>query len=186
MKVCTKCYNCKNLEDFHNDKKRKDGKYIICKECHYSYMRGRYKDPKVKQKRIDYHERIKNDPVFIMRAKQRSDNFYNSLLGRARTLFNNAKKSPAAKKHPFTLTLNHIIEGIEKGRCAVTGMEFQLINRGVNKKNHLAPSVDRIDSTVGYTDENTRIVCWWYNMAKGELTDNQMKNCCRRVVENET
>ena len=38
-----KCCKCKTIclkSIFHNDKKRKDGLYLICKFCHKSYYDG--------------------------------------------------------------------------------------------------------------------------------------------------
>jgi len=32
-KKCSKCHNIKSLEDFHNDKSRKDGHHAYCKDC---------------------------------------------------------------------------------------------------------------------------------------------------------
>src|SRR6185312_16287958 len=33
MKICKKCNLEKDLDSFHRDKKMKDGKYYICKQC---------------------------------------------------------------------------------------------------------------------------------------------------------
>ena len=54
----------------------------------------------------------------------------------------------------------------------------------VGNGNASAPSIDRIDSSKGYSNENTRIVCRWYNMAKGELSDEEMYKMCKLVVDN--
>jgi hypothetical protein len=37
MKLCPKCDQEKNLEDFHNERKRKGGKAYWCKKCALKY-----------------------------------------------------------------------------------------------------------------------------------------------------
>ena len=37
MKLCPKCGQEKDLSDFHNEKKRKDGKQYWCKKCALKY-----------------------------------------------------------------------------------------------------------------------------------------------------
>lgn len=41
--------------------------------------------------------------------------------------------------------------------------------------NPLAPSLDRIDSSLGYTDKNTRMVLHFVNNAKSDMTDEQFR-----------
>lgn len=184
MKNCPKCDQIKPVNCFHNDRSRHDGKYPICKECHYRYTRERHQRPDVKQKKLDRYHRIKNTEKYKIDAKDRGEKFYNSVEGRARTLFNNAKKSSKKHGHTFNLTLEKLIKTIESGVCQVTGVSFEMNNdfRKMYKKNPLSPSIDRIDPMKGYTDENTRIVIWWYNMAKGELSDLTMKDFCSKVT----
>lgn len=52
-----------------------------------------------------------------------------------------------------------------KGRCEVSGIEFDLAHEGPNLRRPYAPSVDRLDSAKGYTPENTRVVCVAVNLA---------------------
>lgn len=52
-------------------------------------------------------------------------------------------------------------------RCAVTGIALDLSppTDGQKKRRPWAPSIDRIDSTKGYTKNNSRIVCCAANFA---------------------
>ena len=43
-------------------------------------------------------------------------------------------------------------------------------------------SVDRISSDDGYTRNNIRLVCWWVNMAKDTLEDDEFLIKCKAVV----
>ena len=49
------------------------------------------------------------------------------------------------------------------GRCEVTGLLFSTDTS--IKRNPLSPSIDRIDSSLGYTQSNCRVVCYAVNIA---------------------
>jgi hypothetical protein len=56
--------------------------------------------------------------------------------------------------------------GVQGGRCALTGKAFDLQKIGAGQaKRPYAPSLDRIDSTSGYTGDNIRLVCQVVNFA---------------------
>lgn len=59
MKNCTKCGQDKPLDDFHNDKSKKDGKRPNCKLCHNTQIMDAYRvDPSVRLARAkDYYEK---------------------------------------------------------------------------------------------------------------------------------
>ena len=86
------------------------------------------------------------------------------------------------KKFDFDLDEQWIKDKINEG-CSRTHMKFDLtlINR-----NPLAPSVDRIDITKGYTKDNCQVVIWAYNQAKGWFTDKDVKKMCKAYWENKT
>jgi hypothetical protein len=48
-------------------------------------------------------------------------------------------------------------------RCAVTGLRFS--NEVIANRRPYAPSIDRIDSALGYTKDNCRLVCAAVNIA---------------------
>ena len=184
MKFCKKCSTEKPLSDFYDSAARTDGKYPYCKVCHQAYMRNRYStDPTVRTKRIaNYAKRRVDDPEFIAANKRRSAEFYESIEGRARTLLTGARRRDAN----CSVTLEHIVQGIQRGHCPVTGIRFDLTTGhqalSGRSKSPYSPSLDRIDSRKGYTNENTRIVIWQYNMAKGELADYEILFICQQIV----
>lgn len=65
------------------------------------------------------------------------------------------------------LFLNH------KGKCFYTGLSYSLNGEGM--KNPLTVTVDRIDSSIGYTKDNIVFCCFFVNNAKGPWELNQMK-----------
>jgi hypothetical protein len=71
----------------------------------------------------------------------------------------------------FDLTREWIAERLAVGVCEVTGLPLELSKPPGSRFHPWAPSVDRIDSKKGYTQDNCRVVCWIYNMAKSEWSD---------------
>jgi hypothetical protein len=101
-------------------------------------------------------------------AKWRANNpKYNSqahtkrMLGeksRALLLIKGAKRRAKEKNSQFLLTLNDVLPQIQKGKCELTGLSFDFTPMGKRTRNPYAPSIDRIDSSKGYTPDNVRIV----------------------------
>ena len=65
----------------------------------------------------------------------------------------------------FNLTIAWLTKKIKAGRCEVTGLPFDTAKKIFN------PSIDRIDSAIGYVEDNCRLVCWGYNSMKLDNTD---------------
>lgn len=80
-------------------------------------------------------------------------------------------KYRAAKKEiEFTLDRSEYSELVRRAnnRCEITGIPFNSWspNSHVESKKHpFRPTIDRIDSRIGYTKENCRIVCYIANLA---------------------
>lgn len=66
------------------------------------------------------------------------------------------------------------------GACEITGIKFR---RAVNgKQNSFSPSIDRIDSSKGYTQTNCRFILCALNRFKGDDTDDVMYLIARILV----
>lgn len=110
--------------------------------------------------------------------QQRLLDFTRNVITRAR---NNAKGRRGIE---CTLTRDDAVELLTKSAwaCAVTGVRFTL--EAVSGKRPYAPSVDRIDSSKGYTVENCRIVCVAANYAMnvwGEQVLRKMLTTAKRT-----
>lgn len=92
--------------------------------------------------------------------------WYDSLEGRSARLLNKARARAKQRGIICTLTHKWILERLEQGKCSVTGLPFKL----GTKRGPWTPSIDRIDLTDGYTLENSQVVVWLYNAAKGDCT----------------
>jgi hypothetical protein len=71
MKICTKCKNPKELEDFPIKKITKDGHGYICKKCQRDFSKKHYYNNK-KQYSIRNKRRAKEAKEFIINIKKNS------------------------------------------------------------------------------------------------------------------
>lgn len=83
-----------------------------------------------------------------------------------------ARKRAIRKKLEFSLTLPQLLTLARRAdnHCEVTGLPFVHDPEGYRRR-PFAPSIDRIDSSIGYTFSNVRIVCCCVNAALNEWGD---------------
>lgn len=101
--------------------------------------------------------------------KQRFEKFYCTVKGRAGHLLNNAKQRARRYGLEYSINYDWLKPKLERGLCEVTGIPLVLkINGGKgHADNSFSPSLERKDNALGYTQDNTQLVCWIYNRAKG-------------------
>ena len=69
------------------------------------------------------------------------------------------------------------------GKCAISGMDIAFVKQdGKNKRGHSA-SLDRIDSSKGYTPDNVQWVHKTINIMKGDMPDKEFLKICGEIVE---
>lgn len=68
----------------------------------------------------------------------------------------------------------------QNGKCALTGipMTYKFYEGRVNSN----LSIDRIDSTKGYTKDNIQLVCMAANQMKNDLPQEEFLNMCKLVI----
>jgi hypothetical protein len=109
------------------------------------------------------------------RAKKNS-----TIEGRASVFLQNAKKSAVKRQQAFALTVDDIV-GCWKQQaeiCAYSGRPMTLEAGQLN-----TVSIERIDSAVGYTPENTILVCQAINRMKSDFGFEDFYNLCRDVAD---
>jgi len=124
------------------------------------------------QKKIDILKGT-DESKYFERKERKEKALANPLLYRARTLFYSAKKRANDRGIPFNITLDFVIDKLEKGRCESTGLKFKIkeySERGdkYEKINSRAPSLDQIKPSEGYTKDNVRLVCDHFNKMKND------------------
>ena len=90
-----------------------------------------------------------------------------------------AKKRARKDNLEFSITNLFVTELWNKqlGKCAKTGVEMGRIG-----DKWLSPSIDRIDPSKGYVEDNVQWTCWRYNDAKSNMTDDAFIALCLAVA----
>jgi len=104
----------------------------------------------------------------------------NTLAGRMNSLLANARHHSKPRGHGApALTLEDLMEmwKEQQGLCAYTGWTMDVMTGSP-----LVASLERKDSAIGYTVDNTLLVCWVANDAKGTLDHNRFVEMCRAVA----
>jgi hypothetical protein len=109
------------------------------------------------------------------RAKQNS-----TIQGRAVVFLRNAKKSAEKRNQEFSLNVEDIVDFWNKQDkiCAYSGLEMTLEAGKFN-----TVSIERIDSKIGYTKENTLLVCQAVNRMKSDFNFDDFYFMCKSVTE---
>lgn len=72
----------------------------------------------------------------------------------------------------------------QEGKCAISGLPMTY-NVGHGRNYHNI-SIDRIDSTKGYTKDNVQLVCAQVNMMKSDMTMEMFYNFCENILKNKS
>ncbi len=94
--------------------------------------------------------------------------------GRSIHLICHARKRAKHKNWLMTIDQKRIQTIIETGKCQLTGLPFDLLQEQTTFQNPYAPSLDRIDSSLGYLDSNVRVVLAAVNRALGQEGETTM------------
>jgi hypothetical protein len=87
-----------------------------------------------------------------------------------RALYFNAERRSAEARRAFAIRPADLLMAWRQagGRCAVSGIDFDLDAVMSRRRAPFAPSLDRIDSSLGYVPGNIRLVCQIVNFAMNE------------------
>ena len=179
VKQCSRCGEVKHYADYYL---RKSGTPMgtRCKKCLCEINREKWADPSHKErcseKRKLYHQT--NREALLVR----SADYYKTKRGRVKSMMKTARRRSNKFGEKPHITEEFLLELLEPGVCSVTGIAFCYEPVKNYKCNPYAPSIDRIDSNVGYIKQNVRMVIWQYNLMKGEISDSELLLICERLV----
>jgi hypothetical protein len=93
-------------------------------------------------------------------------------------------RNAKARSIEFLLDASDVQRIAEKanGRCMVSGIPFSN-GRSRHRKDPWAPSIDRIENSLGYTPENCRLVCTAVNLAMNEWGENVLRRIAESMVK---
>ena len=153
VKQCNICQEEKELINFSVNKASKDGLQYRCRSC----------DNKYQTKRRDNNKEATLSYGRKYQAKRRQDFEF-----RLQMLLRASKQRAALKQREHTLTLEDIKELYPAdGKCPVFGITLEFNSAGFRET---SPSLDRIDSSKGYTRDNVQVISWKANRLKAYAT----------------
>jgi hypothetical protein len=97
---------------------------------------------------------------------------------------NHLRLKAKTRKGSINITTAELVDLWErqKGKCALTDWKMTMRRRtGIVRTN---ASIDRIDSSKGYTLDNIQLVCVAANKAKFDLSHEEFVKLCRSVLTN--
>jgi len=166
FKECQECHIIKDLILFYKLHGSGDGRCDICMECYdknnTTSSNGGWAD-RHKKYRLNYHK------------EYRKNNQETCIKGRILT---GSRRRASDKGIEFDLDKEWVDSHVYSGLCEVTGLPFIY-----NGHSPFTPSIDRIDSSKGYTKDNCRIVCKLYNFAKNIFSDDDVMLLSRALVK---
>lgn len=155
--------------------KGKDGRYYKdCPQCgeSQSYLRKNYAE-----------ESLRLNKVCKKCSNRNTDNSHRGWHRGVRvSWFNQFKTSAELRNISWFLTLDDVADVMEEqdNKCSLTGWDISFPECGLP---HKAPaSIDRIDSTLGYTKDNIQLVVRKVNMMKQHYGQEEFIEVCKAVA----
>lgn len=197
IKTCSKCGQSQHISEFrlYNEK------YLSkkCKKCDNEYRREYHRNYRkenferiLKNRRKSKNREYKReyDREYCNknseRISERGREYRNTIIGKCRQLVNAAKVRSGRKNLEYNINADVIYVMImeQKQKCVQTGVKFTFDNKGDGSVNLKSPSLDRKDSSKGYTIENIQITCWFYNAGKGSSSDEEVWKLLNETFKN--
>jgi hypothetical protein len=173
-----KCWNKKKqdpifMEEFRAKKREYCSQPKIKEERRKGqneYYKRKCEDPEYRKhvsevSRSWRQRKIAEQPDFRERERATVRAWANTINGRVLHLLKHAKKRGQKNGHEVTITKEWLTAKLEIGLCESTGISFK---KEAGTRGPYTTTLDRIDNGKGYTEENTRVVIWAFNRAKGE------------------
>ena len=157
-KICNSCKEEKPFSDFTKNKAAPDGLQYKCSSCDVAYQKKRRAENP--QQQLDYQRSYQKN--------KRKDYNY-----RLQMLINASKQRAKNKNREHNITVEDIKAIYPlNGCCPIFGMKLEFNSAGFREN---SPSIDRIDSTKGYTPDNIQIISWKANRIKGYASTQELE-----------
>jgi len=169
FRKCLGCEEVRPLTEYWKNSRWPNGYNTYCKACRKSqtgsrkaYYRAYDDRPEVaEKKRLQSQRRHGKSPRIVMQI----------------TLRHGLKRRPT--ENPATIDDLMAKWTAQDGKCAVTGIAMTWAQ---GKVLPTSISLDRIDPEGGYSADNLRLVCHAVNAFKGRMTDAEMIDMARAIV----
>ena len=119
------------------------------------------------------------------RVKTQNDRVKRTLNGKLANLISTSRYRAKLSKREHSVCVDDLrkIYYDQDGKCAISGKEMSIRGKGCAANSPYSISLDRIDSTLGYTIDNVWLVCTGVNLMKSRLTMEQFIDFCNSVSE---
>jgi len=153
VKICKHCNEEKFISEFSKNYKSKDGLQYRCRSCDVAYQA---------QRRLNNKDKL--SLYYKNYQKKKRENFEYRL----QMLINASKQRSKIKNREHDISVQDIKDMYPiDGRCPIFGMILEFNEAGFRDN---SPSIDRIDSSKGYTRDNIQIISWKANRIKGSAS----------------
>jgi hypothetical protein len=161
------------LAEIRNKKKKLKKGYKLCARCLAEKKLDQFRpDKKVLDGRGSYCK-----PCLASWNKE----FHSrSPAHRLAMSLNTSKDTAKRKGLPHELTTSDLVKmwNDQDGKCSYTGLQMRYDGSGGPE----SVSLDRIDSTKGYTKENTVLCCVWVNRMKNDQPTDTLLHLCELIL----
>lgn len=104
-------------------------------------------------------------------------------------VYSDIKRNARIRNHEFDLSINYLWELFLKQdkKCALSGVNLNLKigeYKGRGERKNITASLDRIDSSRGYTKDNVQWVHKWINIMKGAIHNTDFISICHLISKN--
>jgi hypothetical protein len=177
-KVCKKCGEVKPLEEFVKNKTCKNGRAGICKQCSnaYSSKWKRENSERISKRRRERYAATEGLEV-KKRERRRMEEY--PLRVRCQMLRGGMKERAKKKNLEFDdgfFTVGYLMNRISRSSfCECCGKSLDYGFKFDKQKHDNSPSMDRVDSSGGYTKENVAVLCWLCNKRKQDSDENYLR-----------
>ena len=109
----------------------------------------------------------------------------NTLRGAANSKVSSARQRAKNKGLTFDIDIDYIVGLFEdqEGVCPLTGYEMVYRADKGTPEVFYSFSIDRIDSSKGYTKDNIQLICWGANQIKGTMTMDTLFEFVKDIYE---
>lgn len=175
IKKCKICNLEKEIDKFVKNKNSKNGYENICKVCKNARMRVYKKSNEYREYRRKYNNSYKNkEKENLIKRKNK-----NPLLYRSKILYGGMRDRAKAKGLEFDkdfFSVDYICERLtKKPYCECCKKQLDIGFKADKKFNDNSPSMDRVDSKLGYIKGNVAILCWKCNKHKQDSTSQELR-----------
>lgn len=154
--ICSKCLLYLSAENYSPCKRAKlrNGLSYVCKKC------------QAKEQKERREQMLETDTLDYLLKKR----LYDALnRGKLKNMYCD-----------IDLEFMRELWNKQKGKCALTGIQMTTDKHGRTNTN---VSIDRIDSTKGYTKDNVQLVCSVINFMKSNLKLSDFEYYCKAIVD---